>query len=78
MPIALFTNVGSQEPQLFLIEMQGVLEHSIGEGHIDCGKDLVMISVGDTPQLRLGHQLLEGKRVKLEKPLLLIKVGILF
>ena len=75
MPIVLFTHADRREPQLFLIELQGNLELNAQRKATNDGEDLIMISAGDVPQLRLGHQVLEGKRIELERPLLLIKVA---
>ena len=62
--------------ELSLIEMQGDLESRLGN-HVDVsGKfigDLHFTKDGATPILIIGHHILYGKAVKLERPLVAMK-----
>ena len=58
-----------------IIEMQGDLESRIGDVQLE-GKfvgDLHFTKSGETPVLIIGHHILYGKLVKLEKPLVIME-----
>merc|ERR1712018_609806 len=67
---------GSDENELSLIEMQGDLESRLGSNVDVSGKfigDLHYTKDGKTPILIIGHHILYGKVVKLDRPLIAMK-----
>lgn len=75
MTVAIISNIEATEPTLALIELQGTIEISSKSCSEEENNDNnILISFKDSPQIKIGHQLLQGTRVPLKYPLVLIKV----